>query len=91
MSVSGTPASLKRKRPRKGVIMLPLQTGREASLRVGAFLYERDRPEQPLLYPLIRGYYLELKVHLTDQGAVSKGQKYGGINFSPVYTATKRY
>ncbi len=33
--------------------MLPLPTGREASLDVGAFVYERHRPEKTLLYQII--------------------------------------
>ncbi len=30
--------------------MLPLPVGKEASLDAGAFVYERHRPEQTLLY-----------------------------------------
>jgi hypothetical protein len=37
--------------------MLPLQAGREASSGVGAFFYERHRPEQTLLYQIIEQHY----------------------------------
>jgi hypothetical protein len=37
--------------------MLPLQAGREASSGVGAFFYERHRPEQSLLYQIIEQHY----------------------------------
>ena len=37
--------------------MLPLPAGREASLDVGAFVYERHRPEQTLLYQIIEQHY----------------------------------
>jgi len=48
--------------------MLP--TGREASPGVGAYGYERHRPERTLLYQLIQEYYPAFKVHLKAQGTV---------------------
>jgi len=37
--------------------MLPLPAGSEASLDVGAFVYERHQPEQTLLYQIIEQHY----------------------------------
>ena len=37
--------------------MLPVPGGREASTGVGAFVYERHRPERTLLYQLVQEYY----------------------------------
>ena len=48
--------------------MLPLPAGREASLGVGAPVYERHRPERTLLYQLVEDYYPALKAHLAAQG-----------------------
>ena len=48
--------------------MLPLPAGREASSGVGAFVYERHRPECTLLYQLVQEYYPALKAHLAAQG-----------------------
>jgi hypothetical protein len=48
--------------------MLPLLSGREASLGVGAPVYVRHRPECTLLYPLIEEYYPAFEVHLAAQG-----------------------
>ena len=37
--------------------MLPFAAGREARSGVGAFVYERHRPEQTLLYQIIEQHY----------------------------------
>ena len=37
--------------------MLPSPAGREASLDVGALVYERQRPEQTLLYQIIDKHF----------------------------------
>ena len=48
--------------------MLPLPAGSEASSAVGAFVYERHRPERTLLYQLVQDYYPAFKTHLAVQG-----------------------
>ena len=48
--------------------MLPVPAGREASMGVGAFVYERHRLERTLLYQLVQEYYPALKDHLMPQG-----------------------
>ena len=49
--------------------MLALPAGREASSGVGAFVYERHRPERTLLYQLVQDYYPAFKAHLEAQGS----------------------
>lgn len=48
--------------------MLPLPAGREASSGVGAFVYERHRPECTLLYQLGEQYFRAFEAHLAAQG-----------------------
>jgi hypothetical protein len=53
--------------------MLPLPAGREASTGVGAFVYERHRPERTLLYQFVQEYYTAFKDHLMVQGRALPG------------------
>ncbi len=53
--------------------MWPLPAGREASSGVGAFVYERHRPERTQLYQLVREYYPAFKDHLEAQGRALPG------------------
>ncbi len=53
--------------------MLPVPGGREASTGVGAFVYERHRPERTLLYQLVQEYYPAFKDHLMAQGRALPG------------------
>ena len=53
--------------------MLPLAAGREAGTGVGAYVYERHRPERTLLYQLVEEYYPALKDHLLAQGTALPG------------------
>ncbi len=53
--------------------MLPVPAGREASTGVGAFVYERHRPERTLLYQLVEEYYPGLKAHLLAKGTALPG------------------
>ena len=48
--------------------MLPLPAGKEASSRVGAYVYERHRPERTLLYQLVEAYYPTFIAQLAAQG-----------------------
>jgi ribosomal protein S27E len=48
--------------------MLPLPAGREASLDAGAFVYERHRPEQTLLYQIIEQHYPDFLSAMEAQG-----------------------
>ena len=53
--------------------MLPAPAGREASTGVGAFVYERHRPERTLLYQLIQEDYPAFKDYLMAQGRALPG------------------
>ncbi len=48
--------------------MLALPAGREASLDVGAFVFERHRPEQTLLYQIIEQHYPDFLSAMEAQG-----------------------
>ena len=58
-------------------------TGREASAGVGASPYVRHRPEQTLLYQLVRDNDPAFKADLAEQGSTVAGLRRAGVRRLP--------